>query len=67
MELKTTGMSCQHCLCAVAEALQAVPGEVSVECLELESGRSLIVRDAGPRALAAAVQDAGYRAELGAG
>lgn len=67
MELKITGMRCQYRVCAVTAALQAVQGEVSVECLGLESGRSLIVRDAGPGALAAAVQDAGYRAELVAG
>ena len=61
-DLQITGMTCQHCVRAVTEALSAVPGsgEVSVD---LASGRARISGQAEVAALAAAVVEAGFAAE----
>jgi len=67
IELKVTGMNCQHCVRAVEEALQAVAGVSGIDRVDLDSGRALIQGDASPQALLAAVEAAGYGAELVAG
>ncbi len=65
IELKITGMSCQHCVRAVQQALTAVPG-VSAVRVELESGRAWVEGDADADALILAVNAVDYQAELGA-
>jgi copper chaperone len=59
IELKVEGMSCQHCVKAVTQAVQEVDHNASVK-VELSGGR-VSVESAIPRdALAAAIEDAGY-------
>lgn len=56
------GMTCRHCVNAVTQELQQIPG-VSAVTVELESG-SVQVESAGPIELTAvdeAVQEAGYQ------
>jgi copper chaperone len=64
IELKITGMNCQHCVGAVKEALEGVAGVARIETLELESGLALVEGQVDPQALVAAVQAAGYGADL---
>jgi copper chaperone CopZ len=61
IELKVSGMSCQHCSGAVAKALEAVPGVSRVE-VNLEGGLARIEGVAAPDALVRAVTEAGYEA-----
>jgi copper chaperone len=63
IELKVSGMSCQHCSGAVAKALEAVPGVSQVE-VDLETGLARVEGDAAPDALVRAVTGAGYEAAL---
>jgi copper chaperone len=59
VELKVEGMSCQHCVKAVTQAVHEVDQNASVK-VELSGGR-VSVESAIPRdALAAAIEDAGY-------
>jgi copper chaperone CopZ len=59
-QLEVEGMSCQHCVRAVREALTAVPGVAGVE---VEVGHASLEVDEGTRreALTEAVSSAGYR------
>lgn len=60
LELTIGGMSCQHCVRAVREALERVPG---VTVSRVDVGRAAVSYDAAqstPAAIAAAVTDAGY-------
>ena len=63
IELKVTGMNCQHCVDAVTEALAGVTGVTRVAQIELDSGRALIEGNPSPGALVAAVEAAGYEAK----
>ena len=63
--LKVTGMSCEHCVRAVTNALQQTPG-VQQAKVDLKAGKAVIDYDetsTTPRALANAVMDEGYSAE----
>jgi copper ion binding protein len=63
--LKVTGMSCQHCVKAVREALESVSGVRSAE-VDLTAGRAVVEFDeAGTDTtqLESAVLDEGYGAE----
>jgi copper chaperone len=64
IELKVSGMNCQHCVRAVRDALDAVDGVVRVETVDQESGRALVDGQVDPQALVAAVKAAGYGADL---
>lgn len=64
IELKITGMNCQHCVRAVRDALAAVSGVEEVAAVELESGRALVKGQVDVVALIAAVKEAGYGAEV---
>ena len=64
IELKVAGMSCQHCVRAVKDALEAAPGGARVERVELDSGRVLIEGEVDPQALLEAVKEAGYGAQI---
>jgi len=60
LELTIGGMSCQHCVRAVREALESVSG---VTVTRVDVGRAELSYDAAqstPAAIAAAVTDAGY-------
>ncbi|CAN5639126.1 copper chaperone CopZ [soil metagenome] len=63
--LKISGMTCQHCVRAVTDALEGQDG-VSRADVDLEGGRARVEYDAGlvtPADLANAVVDEGYEAE----
>jgi copper chaperone len=62
LTLHITGMSCGHCLNAVSQALNAMPG-VKVESVQL--GRAVVSYDekaVKPGAVERAISDAGYSA-----
>ena len=63
IQLQITGMSCQHCVKAVGDALAAVAGVTAVESVDLESGVALVQGDAAIDDLIAAVKQAGYEAK----
>jgi len=64
IELKVNGMSCGHCVRAVQEALEGVPGVDNVSVV-LEPGHATVMGgpelDAAP--LIAAIREEGYDAE----
>jgi copper chaperone len=62
-ELKIEGMTCNHCVMAVREALAAVPGVSRVVEVSLEGKSARVAGDASAAALVAAVQQAGYQAQ----
>lgn len=59
--LNITGMTCGHCVKAVKEALENVPGVSSAE-VSLEQGQATVQGDAETQALIAAVTEEGYGA-----
>lgn len=62
IQLKVKGMSCQHCIKAVTDALAAVAGVSTVESVNLETGLAVIQGSASVDSLIAAVKQAGYEA-----
>jgi copper chaperone len=64
IELKVEGMNCMHCVKAVTAALSGVPGVTAVEEVSLETGTAKVAGSPDPQALVAALQEAGYAAEL---
>lgn len=54
-----TGMSCGHCVRAVADALSALPG-VSAVAVDLAAGTAAVTGDADEAAVRAALDEAGY-------
>ncbi len=63
IELNIEGMTCMHCVKAVAEALAAVPGVKGVPQVSLDRGTATVEGSPDSDALVAAVKEAGYRAE----
>jgi copper chaperone len=63
-KLKIEGMSCEHCVKAVEEALAGVPGVEQVTAVRLADGEAEVAGSAEPGALIAAVEDEGYDARL---
>lgn len=61
-KLKIEGMSCQHCVKAVSEALSEVDGVERVLSVDLESGTAEIEGNADTKTLIAAVEEEGYEA-----
>lgn len=61
--LKIDGMSCEHCVRAVSDALKAVPGVATVVEVSLDRGEAIIEGSAETASLIAAVEEEGYRAE----
>lgn len=57
------GMSCGHCEQTVEEALESVEG-VTGAAADREAGRATVDGTADAAALVAAVEDAGYDAEV---
>jgi copper chaperone len=63
--LKVSGMTCQHCVRAVREALERQDGVQTAE-VDLEAGRAIVEYDGArvsPGQLAGAVAEEGYEAE----
>lgn len=63
--LKVTGMSCDHCVRAVTQALQNTDGVRSAN-VDLKGARATVEYDenkTNPQALASAVTEEGYKAE----
>jgi copper chaperone len=63
--LKVTGMSCEHCVHAVTNALQSTVG-VRTAKVDLKAGQAVVDFDeskTNTHALANAVMDEGYMAE----
>jgi copper chaperone len=60
--LEITGMTCDHCVRAVTEALQGVPGVTGVE-VALKPGQAVVKGLVAADALVAAVMAEGYRAK----
>lgn len=63
-ELKIEGMTCQHCVRAVTEALADVGGVDRVVAVDLDTGMAKIEGDADHQALVAAVREDGYEAAI---
>ena len=61
--LTVSGMTCQGCVNAVTRVLSRVSGAQNVT-VDLAAGRAVVLGDAPPDALLAAVRKAGYGAEL---
>ena len=61
-KLKIEGMSCEHCVRAVSEALEGVAGVATVD-VNLDRGEAIVSGAADPSALIEAVEEEGYRAE----
>lgn len=60
--LKVTGMTCKHCVGAVKQALEQVPGVESAD-VSLEQAQAVVSGDADLSALLAAIKEEGYSAE----
>lgn len=63
-KLNISGMTCNHCVSAVQQALDDVQGVRSAR-VDLDSGTAIVDYDdalADPREMATAVADAGYQA-----
>lgn len=67
-ELNIGGMSCGHCVKAVAQALESVDGVVRAD-VDLESGTAKVELsgDVSSDRLIAAVKEEGYEASLAGG
>ena len=65
MDLQVTGMTCQHCVHAVTQALKGVAGVKSVS-VDLAGGRAHVDGEADPQALVRAVEEEGYEAKMAA-
>jgi len=61
-KLDVTGMTCDHCVRAVDEALAAVPGVTRVVEVSRERGEAVIEGDAAVQTLVAAIEEEGYQA-----
>ena len=66
ISLSIEGMNCGHCVSAVRNALQAVPG-VTVQNVEIGKATVQAVEPAPISAIKDAVEDAGYFAEVAQG
>jgi copper chaperone len=59
--LRVSGMTCNHCVSHVTEALQAVAGVTGAQ-VSLERGEAVVEGEADAQQLVAAVKAAGYEA-----
>jgi copper chaperone len=65
--LKIEGMSCSHCVRSVRNALEEIPG---VHVTDVQVGSATVETEGTPppiEAIKAALDDAGYAAEVGVG
>ncbi|MHB9021761.1 MAG: CopZ family metallochaperone [Halothiobacillus sp.] len=63
LKLTITGMTCAHCVRAVTQALEGVPGVIKAE-VSLQPGAAVIHGEADLQALITAVTKEGYHAEV---
>lgn len=63
-KLKIEGMTCNHCVMAVKQALEAVPGVKGRVDVTLQPGAATVEGNASAEALVAAVVDEGYSATV---
>ncbi len=63
INLKVTGMTCNHCVMHTKKALEAVAGVENAD-VNLEAGSAKVTGTAEPDALINAVKEAGYSAEV---
>ncbi len=63
INLKVTGMTCNHCVMHTKKALEAVSGVENAE-VNLEAGAAKVTGTAKVDALINAVKEAGYSAEV---
>ncbi|OBS09712.1 CopZ family metallochaperone [Acidihalobacter prosperus] len=63
INLKITGMTCEHCVRAAIKALEGVPGVEKAE-VTLTPGGAVVHGKADPQQLIAAVREEGYNAEM---
>lgn len=63
-KLKIEGMTCNHCVMGVKQALQAVPGVKGAVEVSLEKKLATVEGTADVKALIAAVVDEGYKASV---
>lgn len=64
IRLKIDGMSCEHCVKAVNEALAEVPGVERVIDVRLDTGEAEVAGQPDPQALIDAVAEEGYEAKV---
>ena len=62
-KFRVSGMSCGHCVRAVEQELKGVDGVKSVE-VSLERGEAIVAHDGQIEPLIAAIEEAGYAAEV---
>jgi copper chaperone len=62
VKLKVTGMSCNHCVMAVTQALKAVPGVKKAD-VDLRKGEATVEGAALPNDLIKAVVEEGFEAD----
>lgn len=64
IKLNITGMSCEHCVKAVNQALSEVSGVDKVVEVSLERGEARVEGQADVKALIAAIEEEGYEARV---
>jgi len=64
IQLKVTGMTCDHCVRSVTGALSEVPGVKAVEVSLEKNAATVEGESVDPKALIAAVEDEGYEAAV---
>lgn len=64
IKLNITGMTCQHCVKAVNEALSEVPGVNKVVEVNLERGEASVEGSPDVAKLLAAIEEEGYEAQV---
>jgi len=65
-KLKIEGMTCNHCVMGVKQALEAVPGVTGKVEVSLEKKQATVEGTADAQALIAAVVEEGYTATVSA-
>jgi copper chaperone len=64
IKLKIEGMTCNHCVKSVTEALAKVPGVTKVVNVSLANKEAEVSGDVQPAALVNAVADLGYEVRV---
>jgi len=59
LRLRISGMTCEHCVAAIARAVRAVPGVRDV-AVDLATGRLEVVGSPDETAIRAAIAEQGY-------
>jgi copper chaperone len=64
IKLKIKGMTCNHCVKSVSEALAKVPGVNKIVDVSLDQKEAVVSGHAQPAALISAIADLGYEAQV---